>query len=667
MLPKNNIKYITKEQKNKEYNNKKDITLKNLYAKIKKNIKTSFSRPKQKNSINLINSKKLTEKPNKKNNNINLLINKKKEESRNYNTNNIEKIGNQDEELIENEKIIYFNKTQKNINLLYQDFSKKMINKINGNKNNNIKNNEKDIKYSNKKNHSKDDIRESNKLKSDKELNKIDIINNKEINDMKIKLKERDRQSSLDKKSKILINKKLISKDEIFKTKNFYDKVQSARLCNYNIQKLNINININQNIDSDIKINSNKKTFRINSQKSVMIKEKEFDSTNPNKKIQKTNIIRQLTKQNSKNNSMNINSGNKTFFINDNIRGNQNKTKKKYSIVNIYNFPNPKNNNKKNIPFDREMIFDSADKNNKDISENIYFNEYYNMNDTCINFQTKDRTLNNNINGAMNNINEKNTPNSKYHNNSFSNPYSQEKISTFFYPKPVAKLKKKIFNSLSDKDLENSINNLEIDNDDYNYRDKDSLEINNNKNSIDYKFKELLIYIKILNKIINTQKKIIKEYIQNQNNLKKELKEKNQKIKNYKDICLKLMINLKIEKEINISNELNKKRIKIQYQLLKENKILRKLYCSSITQLQKNGKENNELNNFSLTHKNFYKEYNNEDSSINIYHIKKVNNNIYNNYGLIEKQKNGLNSFYNTEIFVNKKREKSYENKKIRK
>ena len=127
------------------------------------------------------------------------------------------------------------------------------------------------------------------------------------------------------------------------------------------------------------------------------------------------------------------------------------------------------------------------------------------------------------------------------------------------------------------------------------------------------------------------------------------------------------MINLKIEKEINISNELNKKRNKIQYQLLKENKILRELFCSSITQLQKNGKENKELNNFSLTHKNFYKEYNNEDSSINIYHIKKVNNNIYNNYGLIEKQKNGLNSFYNTEIFVNKKREKSYENKKIRK
>ena len=50
MFPKNTNKILDQEQKDQELNNKKPSTFKNLYAKIRKNIRTSFPRSKQKNS-----------------------------------------------------------------------------------------------------------------------------------------------------------------------------------------------------------------------------------------------------------------------------------------------------------------------------------------------------------------------------------------------------------------------------------------------------------------------------------------------------------------------------------------------------------------------------------------------------------------------------------------
>ena len=363
---------------------------------------------------------------------------------------------------------------------------------------------------------------------------------------------------------------------------------------------------------------------------------------------------------------MSINTNNKALSLNETIKDNI-RTKKKYSIVNIYNYPNITNNIKQNIPYDKDIIFDSDDKNNKENNEN----NYYNMDHTCFNFNNNmNNTLNNNINGIINNTNEKNTPKTKNHNNSFSKPYSQEKISSFFYSKPVARLKKRIFNSSSDKDFENSVNNIEIDNNDYNFKDNDSLEINNNNANVNYNFKQLIILIKILNQIINSQNKILGEHIQNEINLKKEIEEKNKQIKNYKNICLRLMLYIKEEKEKNILNEYNKKRLKIQYQILQENKILRKLVDSSIIKLKKNISHRNDSNLLDLNAKSFYSTNNNEgDSSINIYHLKKENNNIsqkkeYNNY-IIEKNDNSLKYLFNNNI-INKKREKSYENRKDR-
>ena len=693
MLEKNNIKNITLEQKNQEFNNKKPPSFKNIYAKIRKNIKTSFPRSKKKNSFNIFNSKKLTENGNNKNNNsnINLVFNKKGEESRNYN-NNVEIIydNNQDDEIINNDELYYFNKTQKNIQLLYSNYSKKLINSRKDSKNS-IKNNcrkqsnynsKKLNYYSNKNDSSKENKKFNNNklliqnqiIKSNKEVKKINLRCNNQYNNIKNKINEKERQNSFEKNSKLLINKKILSKDELIKTKNLYDKVQSARLGNYDIQKLNLNIN--KDLNNELKIDSNKKTFRMNSQKIVKINEKEFDTEiiNQIKRIKKNKLIRQLTKQNSKNHSMHINSNNKTFLLNDTIKNNLNKTKKKKTIVNIYNYPNIRNNLKQNIPYDKDIIFDSADKNNIDNSNNNYFNNYYNMDYTCINFNNMNNTLNNNRNGILNNTNEKNTPKSNNHKNSFSKPYSQEKISSFFYSKPIARLKKRIFNSPSDKDIENSINNLDINNYDFDktYNENDSLEIKDNKNNVNFNFKKLLISIKILNQIINTQNEIIKEHVNNEINLKKEIEQKEKEIKNYKEISLKLMFYLQNEKEINIYNDLNKKRSIIQKQLLKENNFLRILVSSKVN-FQKIINNKNEPINSDIYNKSFYITNNNEvDSSINIYHLKKknTNNNFhqkidYNN-GIKDKTEKNMNLFYNISYnnIVNRKREKSYENRR---
>ena len=130
------------------------------------------------------------------------------------------------------------------------------------------------------------------------------------------------------------------------------------------------------------------------------------------------------------------------------------------------------------------------------------------------------------------------------------------------------------------------------------------------------------------------------------------------------------MFYIKEEKEKNNLNELNKKRNKIQIQILQENKILRKIIDSSIIKLKKNITNRNDTNLLDLNIKSFYSTNNNEgDSSINIYHLQKENNNISQqkdfNKNMLEKNDNNINYLYNINI-INKKREKSYENRKDR-
>ena len=687
MIQGNNLKILIQEQKNQDINNKNQnpSTFKNLYAKIRKNIKISFQNSKNKNSINIIKSKRLIENANKKNHNynINSFFAKKIEESRNCKINNKDELydNNQDEELFDCNDTIFTN-NQKNVNIHNTSYNKIIISNLKSSKNENkYDEHEKNYKrkelnyYSYKDKEYKDELKTHNNkifllnksIKSNKELKKIIIGSNSDKkeyihnNGLKNRINEKEETSFFDQRIKLFLHKKLFAKEEFLKAKKTNETINSARLVNYNNHKLNINIDINNELKND----SIKKTLKMNNnlQKNSKLNDKDLDYKS---KIKKNKLIRLLTKQNSKNHSISINSNHKTLFLNDTFKDNVNKTKKKYSIANIYNYPNIINNNNQTITYDKDMLFDSADKKNKDIEEKNFFN---NMDNTCISLSNtinmNNSINNNNNNSKKNNTNEKNISLSKYCNSS-KKPFNQGKISTVFDSNLNFGLIKRIFNSPSDKDIKNNITNyLEMSNFNNNNKYKDSLEIFNNKkdNCI---YKELIIYIKILNQVINTQKKIIEDYIKKEINLKKEIEKKDKEIKTYKMACLKLMFYLKQEKEINISNEINKKRNMIENQLIKENNFLRILIGSSVFKIQKNINYRNNFNNLDIYNKSFCNSKSKEnDSLVSFYNLKKDN---YNNHYIFQINKycntsKGKSGNRNINIF-NKKRLKSYENRK---
>ena len=686
MIQGNNLKILIQEQKNQDINNKNQnpSTFKNLYAKIRKNIKISFQNSKNKNSINIIKSKRLIENANKKNHNynINSFFAKKIEESRNCKINNKDELydNNQDEELFDCNDTIFTN-NQKNVNIHNTSYNKIIISNLKSSKNENkYDEHEKNYKrkelnyYSYKDKEYKDELKTHNNkifllnksIKSNKELKKIIIGSNSDKkeyihnNGLKNRINEKEETSFFDQRIKLFLHKKLFAKEEFLKAKKTNETINSARLVNYNNHKLNINIDINNELKND----SIKKTLKMNNnlQKNSKLNDKDLDYKS---KIKKNKLIRLLTKQNSKNHSISINSNHKTLFLNDTFKDNVNKTKKKYSIANIYNYPNIINNNNQTITYDKDMLFDSADKKNKDIEEKNFFN---NMDNTCISLNNTinmNNSINNNNNSKKNNTNEKKKSLSKYCNSS-KKPFNQGKISTVFDSNLNFGLIKRIFNSPSDKDIKNNITNyLEMSNYNNNNKYKDSLEIFNNKkdNCI---YKELIIYIKILNQVINTQKKIIEDYIKKEINLKKEIEKKDKEIKTYKMACLKLMFYLKQEKEINISNEINKKRNMIENQLIKENNFLRILIGSSVFKIQKNINYRNNFNNLDIYNKSFCNSKSKEnDSLVSFYNLKKDN---YNNHYIFQINKycntsKGKSGNRNINIF-NKKRLKSYENRK---
>ena len=686
MIQGNNLKILIQEQKNQDINNKNQnpSTFKNLYAKIRKNIKISFQNSKNKNSINIIKSKRLIENANKKNHNynINSFFAKKIEESRNCKINNKDELydNNQDEELFDCNDTIFTN-NQKNVNIHNTSYNKIIISNLKTSKNENkYDEHEKNYKrkelnyYSYKDKEYKDELKTHNNkifllnksIKSNKELKKIIIGSNSDKkeyihnNGLKNRINEKEETSFFDQRIKLFLHKKLFAKEEFLKAKKTNETINSARLVNYNNHKLNINIDINNELKND----SIKKTLKMNNnlQKNSKLNDKDLDYKS---KIKKNKLIRLLTKQNSKNHSISINSNHKTLFLNDTFKDNVNKTKKKYSIANIYNYPNIINNNNQTITYDKDMLFDSADKKNKDIEEKNFFN---NMDNTCISLNNTinmNNSINNNNNSKKNNTNEKKKSLSKYCNSS-KKPFNQGKISTVFDSNLNFGLIKRIFNSPSDKDIKNNITNyLEMSNFNNNNKYKDSLEIFNNKkdNCI---YKELIIYIKILNQVINTQKKIIEDYIKKEINLKKEIEKKDKEIKTYKMACLKLMFYLKQEKEINISNEINKKRNMIENQLIKENNFLRILIGSSVFKIQKNINYRNNFNNLDIYNKSFCNSKSKEnDSLVSFYNLKKDN---YNNHYIFQINKycntsKGKSGNRNINIF-NKKRLKSYENRK---
>ena len=676
MIQKNQIKYNIKNKKDNEIMNQRRQNFKNIYTQIKRNIKTTFSKTKQKNKLNNTNSKKITENIIKKGeiNNINFFHNKKPEESRNNNKAKLDK-KNTEEEIYDCTNDIFLNKTEKDIKLLYnKNNSRKTMNdQIKLNIDNKIKDKEKDLfnKRSNylsnkgkneikeeKKNNILNNILFHNKKMNNKELKSLNMTNkNKYYENNELKRKE----DSLDKIPKLMINKKLITKEGFIKSKNIFEKINSARFDDIENHKLNLNFN--KEIKSEIKAISNKNTSRISSQKLSDLKDRELN-LDKIKKIKKNKIMKQITKY-KKNHSMTMNDMNKILLLNDTFKDSikKGKEKEKYSIVNLYNYPTIRNN----IPHQSNFIIDSIDKEN---SENNIKNDLPNLNNTCFNFNEKNHnnsSLNNNSNGTLIKVKNNKTNNKNhYHNNSFNKLYNQAN----FYSKPVARLKKRIFDSPSDNRNDLSLNNKDINNNVYylnksDIQENDSLEINiKEKNKYNNTIKELLKTIKALNQIINIQKKIIEEYMLKEMDLKKEMEKKNIETKNYKNICLKLMFYLKEEKEFNILNEKNKRRNIIENQLIKENKILKELIIIPMINTKENDNQNENIGKDSDIKRNSFYKINENGSTINFNKINHQSDEIEKK----EYENNTLDPLYNLEKimnpYFNKKREKSYENRK---
>ena len=132
---------------------------------------------------------------------------------------------------------------------------------------------------------------------------------------------------------------------------------------------------------------------------------------------------------------------------------------------------------------------------------------------------------------------------------------------------------------------------------------------------------------------------------------------------------MKLMFFIKEEKEINILNEKNKKRQILENQLLKENEILKEIIKVPILNINKKNDEiEKKTDELDLTCKQFYKcNINENGSTINFYKTNLQKN----NENKKEIENNSLDPLCNIEIInnpiLNKRREKSYENRKNKK
>jgi len=197
----------------------------------------------------------------------------------------------------------------------------------------------------------------------------------------------------------------------------------------------------------------------------------------------------------------------------------------------------------------------------------------------------------------------------------------------------------KIKNKMIIKDYNNNINHTEIKN---NITIEKTISFSFIKNKIN-KINEMSdSNLNIINKIFKVQNNILLELKQKHFILKNELIKKYKEIKNYKNICFKLMYYIK---DILFKNNNNKKFLIIQNQIIKENNILRKLFFNKPVNIDS-------------------KYYNNHVKYMSDLNERKIFYNTFNKF----KEKNNseqtsdcgrMNTFENNDN--NKKRNKSFE------
>ena len=626
---------------------------------INKESKKNFSKSKEKlmqypqvinnYDVNVrVNIKKLNEnKINIENMNISELINKKinkkeKKDFFNKTDNNINYINyNKYNNYIDNNNIDNFN----NIS----NIKHKNDNEQNGDHYNNIISNLKDeFKEITKKheinldnmfnnNRKKENIRISlfnennNKSNERKEVNinniKNNILKNKE-NPWNIKsINNKNKINNIDNNLQNLIKEKEDIKTNKMKTQNNFYKIP------HKYMKLNEN-----NLKELRLTEKNEEKLRLKNDKKNLNLKKAITFMNDNKKPINLNLT---------DNNLNINSINDDSSI---IKAKEKENKIGLNLTfNTNNYINKGNSSNNNVKDNNNIMreYNSISKNNKIINRcNSFINDKNNKPFS----KTQSFIKNENIKSVNKIIKIRNNQViSKNQNNTTSNINKQPKL--LYLDKRINKIRKKMINQINkENDINNSnkeINEIKIENN----ISFTIININNNKNELSEKS------LKIITKIINAQNNIIYELKQKEFILKNEVIKKSKEFSNLKNLCLKLMWFIQAD---NLYMENNKKKNIIYNQILKENKILRKLCLNNKpneiikNQIDINNKMKTMMNG--INEDGIYNNVINKLKEKNRYNIEFENN----KERLVTLENNGRFN-REREYFIDKRRNKSYE------
>ena len=612
---------------------------KEIYVKLNNNQKNIYMKPKE----------RMYQYPQVINNyDVNVKVNIKKLNDNNFNIENMnitellgKKLGynNQRNKSLLNEKKDYFSKTDNNIKFLDSIPTKQNLRKegIYNNMIADLKNEFKEIKK-------KHELNKENKNSKKEKIrnflfneNKLNILN-KDNNDTKkfawnIKSENNSHKKSENKERiKIITTQDLITEKNVTYNNNLdmikYSEMNETiknRTQNHFYKISNDNNTVGKEKTKIGELLKNKEKFQqenkdnlknaiiyINNKKTQNSKKKPLNATNDfiNNNINNDNSFINL---NEENDELNLSLKNKIDI------------KKKYSLTNII-----KNNNIMN------NYISSSNNQKKIINKcNSYISNKKTINlDNTQKIMNKDIDIGTKIN---NNIKQTKILESKDINNKEKNKSRQPKL--LYLDKRINKIKNKMINN----EYNNNINQTEINLIKNNLQTERIIFFSFIKNNVKKEYEKNDINLNIINKVVKAQNNIILQLKQSQLILKDELIKKYNEIKNYKNICLRLIWFIK---ENLFRNNINNKKIQtLQNQIINENKILRKLFI------------NKTVNNISINQYNSKKtisDLNEKKLFFNTFNKSKENSNIENS-----NCQGRINTFENNDN--DKKRNKSIE------
>ena len=613
---------------------------KEIYVKLNNNQKNIYMKPKE----------RMYQYPQVINNyDVNVKVNIKKLNDNNFNIENMnitellgKKLGynNQRNKSLLNEKKDYFSKTDNNIKFLDSIPTKQNLRKegIYNNMIADLKNEFKEIKK-------KHELNKENKNSKKEKIrnflfneNKLNILN-KDNNDTKkfawnIKSENNSHKKSENKERiKIITTQDLITEKNVTYNNNNLDMIKYSemnetiknRTQNHFYKISNDNNTVGKEKTKIGELLKNKEKFQqenkdnlknaiiyINNKKTQNSKKKPLNATNDfiNNNINNDNSFINL---NEENDELNLSLKNKIDI------------KKKYSLTNII-----KNNNIMN------NYISSSNNQKKIINKcNSYISNKKTINlDNTQKIMNKDIDIGTKIN---NNIKQTKILESKDINNKEKNKSRQPKL--LYLDKRINKIKNKMINN----EYNNNINQTEINLIKNNLQTERIIFFSFIKNNVKKEYEKNDINLNIINKVVKAQNNIILQLKQSQLILKDELIKKYNEIKNYKNICLRLIWFIK---ENLFRNNINNKKIQtLQNQIINENKILRKLFI------------NKTVNNISINQYNSKKtisDLNEKKLFFNTFNKSKENSNIENS-----NCQGRINTFENNDN--DKKRNKSIE------